>query len=170
MQKKFTPTTALIRAAETLMLAMAHEGLVRPIVEAYEAEILQKHQWHIAPKWVAMGLEDRVVLSRKHACLLSEEDAKVFYQECFKARDAARLRVSKPENDPLCEAENLRVQAEAVFIQALSTLPGLSIFASKTHTLSLDTRKLVIDIGLKLLAPFVGNSEQILARVATAAS
>lgn len=162
--KTFNPTEDQIRIAEAVFTAMAHESLVRPIVETYEHAILEMHQFKIARHWVEQGCEDRVILDRKDSFLLSSEDADVFYAECFAARDAANLKVSRPTDCPLLVAENLRIDAENALLKAIAVLPGLESLG--TGNLALDARKKALDLSLKLLAPFCGESNEILQRYA----
>lgn len=166
--KNFTPTQEQIRMAEAVFTTMAHESLIRPIVEAYELAILEKHQFRIARKWIDMGITDHLVLERKDTFLLADEDAKVFHAECFAARDAAKLAVDDPEHCPLLVAEHLRIRAENALLQAIATIPGLESFAS--GTMSLDMRKKAIDLTLRMLAPFCGNADNILERVVAKAA
>lgn len=89
---KFSPTQEHIRLAEALMVAMANEDTIRPIVVAYENGILAKHRFKIARHWVdhprAKMDPDEVILDRAKTFLLEEEDAKVYYAACYAARDA----------------------------------------------------------------------------------
>lgn len=166
--KNFTPTKDQIAAAEAVFTAMAHESLIRPIVEGYELAILEKHQFRIARKWVEKGVTDHLVLERKDTFLLDDEDAKVYYAECFAARDAAKLVVDDPEHCPLLVAEHLRIRAENALLQTIATIPGLESFAS--GTMSLDMRKKVIDLSLGMLSPFCGNADDILSRIVAKAA
>lgn len=161
IKKGFTPSASLIRNAENLLLSMAMEQEVRPVVEAYETEILAKHQFKPAAKWSSRFAD--VILDRKSSFLLSDEDAKVYYAECFAARDKAGLKVSKPDNCPLLEAESTRRLAESAFIDELGKMPSMQAFSSGFMTL--ETRAKVLDLGLRMVVPFVGNSKEILQRV-----
>lgn len=161
--KRFTPTKDQVRLAEAVLTAMAHESLIRPIVTEYETAILNKHQFKIAREWVEQGEPDRVILDRKHSFLLSEEDAKVYYAECFAARDAANLKVDRPENCPLLVAEDVRGQAENALLKAIAAIPGLELLGSGGMTL--DERTKAIQLTLQLLAPFVADAEEILRRI-----
>lgn len=163
IKKGFTPSKSLIRNAENLLLSMAMEQEVRPVVEAYETEILAKHKFKPAAKW-RDRLDRDTILDRKSSFLLSDEDAKTYYAECFAARDNAGLKVSRPDNCPLLEAENTRRLAENVFIDELGKIPGLDAISSGVMTLEM--RAKVIDLGLRMVAPFVGKSNEILQRVA----
>jgi len=161
--KQFTPTKDQIRAAEAVFTAMAHEGVIRPIVEAYEQAILDKHQFPIARKWVDMGCEDKLILKRQDSYLLDDDDSKVFHDECFAARDAANLKVENPEFCPLLVAENIRIMAEHALLAAISTTPGLESLSKATSS-SMENYKQAIDLCLKMLAPFCGKADDILGR------
>lgn len=160
----FKPSPELIQSAENLFLAMAVEQEIRPKVEAYETEILARHRFKPAAQYRDY-VKDEAILSRKDSFLLGDDDAKVYFAECFAARDAAGLKVSKPQNCPLLEAECTRMEAQNAFIKALGAIKGLEAFAEKPHVLTIAQRDKVIDIGLRLVAPFVGNSKTILQRI-----
>lgn len=160
----FRPSPGLIRAAENLLATMAIEQEVRPIVEDYESAILAKHQFKAAPRWNG-HFDMEKTLDRKHSFLLSEKDAKIFYAECFAARDAAGLKVAKPDNCPLLEAENLRIDAEAAFIQSLGDLPGMATFKSVEGALTLELRAKIVDCGLRLVVPLVADADGVLKRL-----
>lgn len=162
--KSFKPTETQIRCAEALMVAMAFEATIRPIVVAYETAILEKHRFAMDPKWAEYGMKERVILDRKDVFLLSDSDAQVFYAECFAARDAAKLKVDHPEACPLCAAEGLRLQAERELLTAMAETQGLEAFAK--GFLTLEQRKKALDLMLHLLAPFTNNRDQLLARYA----
>lgn len=161
--KRFTPTKEQIRAAEAVFTAMAHEGVIRPIVEAYQLAILDKHQFRISKKWVDMGCEDKLILKRNESYLLADEDWSVYNAECFAARDAANLKVDDPEHCPLLVAKDIRTQAQQVLLMAISTTPGLESLGKAT-SLSMDNYKKAVDLSLKMLAPFCGKADDILGR------
>lgn len=160
--EQFKPTEEQIRLAEAVFTSIVYEQTVRPVVEAYESAILAKHQFRIAPEWIDKGVPDHVILDRKETFLLSTENAKVYYSECFSARDAANLKVSDPEFCPLCVAESLRIEAEGALLKAMATTPGLQALGA--DFMPLDLRKKAIDLTLGLLAPFCGSAESILRR------
>jgi hypothetical protein len=156
------PNANQISAARALMLAMAHEQTVRPIVEAYRTAILAKGQWRRRADFVAHGEADEVILDQNLSYHLAEDDAKIYYAECNKARDAAGLKVDNPEACPLCVAENLRVQAETALIKTLGDIPGMETFKEKLFVLTLDQRAKLVKLALGMCAPFVGNAADIL--------
>jgi hypothetical protein len=161
--KAFKPTADQVRLAEAVMTAMAFESTIRPIVEAYEQEILAKHQFRIARKWVEQGIEDQVILKRNRVFLLSEEDRAVFYAESFAARDAAGLKVEQADQCPLSVAEGLSVEAVSALLEAMATIPGIEKLGSAV--LTLEQRQHATDLSLRLLAPHCASSaEEILKR------
>lgn len=162
----FTPTDRQIRAAENLFLSMADEECVRPVVEAYQAEILARHQFHIDQRWIVeMSMPDRIILHPKDSYLLSKEDWFAYDKECKQAAASANLRVSNPNNCPLLEAMTIRTEAENALFYAMSQIPRLE-HLSRAHLLTADARRRAIDLCLNLLAPFVADVPAILERVA----
>lgn len=154
----FQPTDKQLRAAETLLLAMTHEQIIEPIVKGYEREILARHQFHIDQKWVGRrGTVDRVILDPNEAYLLNEADAKIFYEECYEARDAAGLYVEKPEHCPYCVAHHMRVQAEGAMMEAMAETPGLE-HLRRVMQAKLELRDKAVDLTLRMLTPFVADS------------
>lgn len=166
-KKPFRPSADLVRAAETLMASMAMEQTVRPIVEAYEHAILAKHRFPPAEQY-REHVTETVILDRKSAFLLGDADFQVYLAECFAARDAAGLKVSKPENCPLLEAESTRVNAEGALIKQVGNIPGLETFKEAHNVMNLDMRKRLVDITLRLVAPFVDDADGVLKRIMTA--
>ena len=162
-KKGFQPTDELVRAAETVFLAMAMEGTVRPVVEKYQQAILATHQFSIDTKWREIDTEEKI-LSPKLAYLLSDADAKVYFRECHAAREASGLKVSRAGNCPLLEAEEDVRKAQNAFIAELGNIPGLEAIAANS-AMTLEQRAQLIDLGLKLVAPFVSNADKLLQRV-----
>lgn len=162
----FTPTSMQIRVAEDLFAAMAHEQTIRPIVEAYEHAILVQHQFHIAKKWIELGMEDQVILDRKRSYLMDDLDSAVWQAACFKARDASGLQVSHPENCPLLEAEHVRIDCENLLLQVMAKTPGLEHLA-RVNSVTMELRAKAVDLSLNLLAPFVKDANTILGRIMT---
>lgn len=156
-------TAKMIEAAERVLVAQAFEKHVRPVVTAYESEILQRLQLRSDPRFKIHGI-NRVILDRKETFLLGDADRELFLQETFKARDAAKLVVSNPANCPLSEAEMLRLGAEKEFLQSLADHPKFASLAkaAESGTLTVDERNKVIDLTLRLLSPYVRNAKDLL--------
>lgn len=166
--KTTKPSAEVISAAQKLMKAMAHEDAVRPIVEAYENAILAKHQWHISPEYIVeFDMSDRVILNREDAYLLGSANIVEFYKECFFQREAAGMHTSHPEGCPLLEARYHRYQAETELIRVMGTMPGLEPLANG-EVRTVDLRKRVIDLSLRFVKPFIGQSDRTAPKIAAA--
>lgn len=163
MSGEFVPNANMIRAAENLVLAMAHEDVVRPIVVAYETEILTRHQFRIARKFVEQGCADVVILDRKRSYMLEESDFAIYLKQCFEARDAAGLKVRASDNCPLLEAEHTRIQAENLLLEAMAELSNLAAIGKPW--LTLEARKRAVDLTLNMLAPFCADADGIIKRL-----
>lgn len=151
-------TKEMVAASETLFVAIAFEQIIRPVVEAYEDEILQRLQFRTDKCFAERGI-DRIVLNRKHTYLLSLQDQAVLFEETEKARTRANLKVSIPGNCPLLEAEHRRIMAEQAFLESIAEHPNLG---NLKNTMPLETRAHVIELSLRLLAPFVSDAAEIL--------
>lgn len=157
--QKLGVTPATIKAAEALFMAMALQESVQPIVQAYELEILQRLQLRTDPAFAASGI-DRIVLCSKDAYLLSDQDFETYQAEAFKARDAAKLAVSNPQNCPLLEAQSLVLKAQTALLDEMAQFPGLHNLKN-VHLLSPQKRQGAVDLTLRLLAPYVRNAKDI---------
>jgi hypothetical protein len=153
MNKTFTPNDEQLAAARAVVLAMAHLQTVQPIVEAYEREILGKHRFRIARKWVEHGCADEVILDPKSAFLLEEEHAQVFYRETYAARDAAGLKVDDPVHCPKCVAENLLIQAKKVLVDSMEPVTGIT--HHQVLCAGLGKLNEYVDLTLRLLVPYI---------------
>jgi hypothetical protein len=152
----FTPSDVQVQAAQALLVAIAHEGTVRPVVEGYQKAILQKHQFKISEKNVCEGArKDEVIIEPKFSWLLSEEDFAIFHEESIAARDALGLHVRAPDNCPLLEAEHLRIDCENALIK---TWKGHERFSALADVSVLEERKLVLDLTLGMLAPYMKDN------------
>lgn len=166
--KTTKPSAQVIGAAQMLIAAMAHEDTVGPIVEAYENAILAKHQWHIAPEYmVEFEMSDRVILNREEAYLLGSANIAEFYKECVAQRAAKGLHTSHPDGCPLLEAKHHRFQAEKELLKVMGTMPGLEPLANG-EVRTVDLRKRVIDLSLRFVKPFIGQSDRTPQKIAGA--
>lgn len=158
---EFVPTSEQIRAAELLLVAQARLDAVAPIVNAYEREILERHQWHMAPKFIEREYENKVILDPRHTYLLSEQDSAVYFEECDMAMVQAGLRVQTPGNCPKLEADDLVRRAENVLLDEMSTIPGLEELNSDRY-IPRDLRAKTLELHLGLLAPYLRDAQTIL--------
>jgi len=167
---KFTPndiTPEMIKAAEMIFAAKAFVETIKPVVIGYQEKILKKHKFRQAAEWSEYN--DRIqlpdVITRvQDAFLMSDEDFKIYPAECNEERKKAGLKVEKEEHCPLCVAEHILSQAESHLIDLFTPLTGIS-----DYKIWGDNRKKYLDLTLKLLAPFVGKSDAILAGLRGAA-
>jgi len=159
---KFIPTPEMISAAETLFKSMAFADMIRPIVLKYETEILAEGQWHIKPEYAAHS-GDKIILAPKDSYLMSEEDLAKYYAKCKVARAAANLHVDHDDQCPLLVAEEMVRQAQRALIEEMSVLHNLT--ADKLLCAGLDKYNQYVDLCLKLLAPFVRSSNELMAEI-----
>lgn len=120
-QYPFGITNDMIAAGKSV-LAMAHEQLVRPIVEGYEARILEETTSSTAMNGASTASQEG---DRTQENLMDKDDFQAFIELTYQARDAHNLKVSGPDNCPLLEAEYLRMQAENKLFQQVAKLPGM---------------------------------------------
>lgn len=158
----FTPTADMLSAARAVFMAKAYLGTIEPIVTAYKKEILERHQFTNKGEvelFARRGLpcEERVITENAHLYLLGEEDFLVYLRECNEARKQAGLRVESEEYCPLLVAEHLLVDAERALIEAMRPVTNIA-----PHQVYGENWKKIVDLSLGLLAPFIGNADQIL--------
>lgn len=77
-------TKALIAVVKTACNAEAYLEIVRPVVEGYQKEILEKHQFKIdIEKWTGYGFDlEKPVLEPKDIYKMSDEDSLIYFREC----------------------------------------------------------------------------------------
>ena len=160
MNKNFKPNQAQIQAARNLMVAMAHVQLVEPIVTGYQRAILERHQWGVSPEMAELSCGKDVITDPKHAYLLSDANAAIYYAACDEAKKASGLKVARPDNCPWLEAQNQVLDAQRALVAALE--PATRVTWDMLMRKFSDMPR-YIELSLKLMAPFVGKSDQILA-------
>ncbi len=149
----FTPTNRQIRAAEAVLVAMAHEHAVRPVVEAYQRMILAEHQFKPSVTWQDFPGRPEVVLDPGEDHYLGPEDMAVYMAECDAARDALGLAVSSPDHCPLLEARSARIDAENTLLATMTDTPRLAPLA-EARALPGYRGKRVIATLLSVIAPY----------------
>jgi hypothetical protein len=151
----FKPTPEMIAAAENVFLAMTIETVTRPIVERYQIKILNEREWMSDPAMSKTpGMPERVT-DPKYTWLMGSEDFALYQKRCNEERIAAKLPAETDDHCPLLVAENITRLAKTALLDTMSchtNIDGASAAAIKTA----DYDKLV-DITLRLLAPFVKN-------------
>jgi hypothetical protein len=162
--EKFTPTPEQISAAESVFMAMANLAIVKPVVDAYQKEILGRYRWKPDPLLEHLSDERRgEILDPKDAYLLSSKDADVFYKECQKARIAAGLHINDPDFEPeFCPAlvaEELLRQARRVMVNSFKPVTGID--ADQIIRSNFKEYGRYVELCLKLMAPYCNPKERL---------
>jgi len=152
----------MIEAAENLFVAMAFEQTVRPIVEAYQRKILAERTWRCAPEYLERATRrasDEPVESHitdiNFAWTMEKEDFALYIKRCNEERIAAGLVVETEAHCPLLVAQDTTRKAKYALYDAMASVTKMSADAAVALKLA-DYNKL-IDLSLRLLAPFVKN-------------
>lgn len=153
--KKFTPTPEMVKAAETVFLAMAFVQTIRPVVLKYKTEILAQGQWPIRAEY-SKRLDQRVILEEKESYLMSEAHFAQYDAKCKLARDKAKLHVDNNDQCPLLVAEHLLTQAEHALLDVMQELTKVE--KGKVFGLGMAQYRSYLELTLRLLAPFVDKS------------
>lgn len=151
----FKPTPEMIAAAENVFLAMAMEGTTRPIVESYQKKIIAEREWYSDPTMSnAPGIAERVT-DPKFAWTMGTDDFAEYRKRCNEERIAAKLQVETEDHCPLLVAENLTRLAKNAL---LDTMAGITkIDSTAAAALKTADYEKMVDLALRLLAPFVKN-------------
>ncbi len=144
--KTFNPTTEQLTAAKAVFMAMALEESIRPIVESYQLEILQRHNFtdrHNGER----------ITSLKNAWTMSEDDFQIYLSECNQAKIAAGLKVESEAHCPLLVAESLTREAKRVLVDSFK--PMFQITAEDLFACSLGRYRDYVELLLKLSATYM---------------
>jgi hypothetical protein len=151
----------MIEAAETVFTAMAFEQCIRPVVEGYQRKVLAERTWATAPERMIVlqrrsdqPLEQHIT-DIKSAWMMSEADFAVYLRRCNEERMAANLCVESDNHCPLRVAEDLTRQARGALFDVMASITGIP--AAKAVTMRMADYNKMVDLTLKLLAPFVTN-------------
>ena len=94
---------------------------------------------------------------------MPDEDFAIYDSQCKAARDSAKLFVINPEQCPLLVAESTVTQAQHVLIDSMSGISKLTV--SSLLNSGMGNYKQYVELTLRLLAPFVKESSEILAAI-----
>lgn len=151
----FKPTEEMITSAENLFLAMALENTTRPIVEAYQRKVFAERTWEVDQALLNKPGVAEIISNVKNAWMMSRADFAVYRKRCNEERIAAKLQAETDEHCPLLVAENtMRLARQALCDSMVSVT---KIDGAKAASLPSDDYDHLVDITLKLLAPFVTN-------------
>lgn len=143
------PSKKIIKAAETVFLAMAYTETMRPIVEGYQKRIFEELGW---PGY-----------TEKTAYLLPDSVFDQWVARCNEERIKAHLSVDDPGKCPLLVAEHLQVQAERALIDLVEPITHIS--AHDAICSGTENYKKLIDLTLRWLAPYTDSAANLLKKV-----
>lgn len=162
---KFNPTQAMIEQAEALFTAIAYESHLMPIVLAYQRAILSTHQFRVSAEFCDIGgADNEPITDPALSYLLSDADARVYFDECNRARIAAGLVIDKEGQCPLLLAQHVRSLAETTLVTTVANSDKRLKDLIKGLELSVHRQK-TIDLVTKLIAPYCRNAAAILAEI-----
>jgi hypothetical protein len=149
-------TKDMIQAAKTVFKAMAFTQTIRPIVEGYQQQIINEMKPQANERDAKnCQLGFKIITSPKQSYLMNNTDFQIYLKRCNEERIKAKLHVKSEEYCPLLVAEDLQRQAERAFIDIMEPVTHLT--ADKVLCTGLDNYKQLIDLSLRLLAPYVDN-------------
>lgn len=152
----------MIVAAENLFVAMAFEQTVRPIVEGYQRKVLAERTWRCASEYLERANRrasnepvEPHVTDIKLAWTMEQADFAVYIGRCNEERIAAGLVVESEAHCPLLVAEDTTRKAKYSLCDAMASVTKIP--ADAAIRLKRDDYERMIDLSLRLLAPFVEN-------------
>ncbi len=152
-------TDDMKQAAKNVFMAMAFTQTIRPIVEGYQRQILKEMQPQVNEKDAKnYRLGFKIITDPKHTYLMNNTDFQAYLKRCNEERIKAKLKVESEEFCPLLVAEHLQSQAEHAFIEAMEPITHLTpdrVLCSKN---GLENYRKLLDISLRLLAPYVDKN------------
>lgn len=158
---KFEPNADMIEAAKAVFFTRANVEMVRPVVTKYQQDIIDYMRPLVAQKYRdRMG--DKEIKDPKHSYLMDDQDAKYYYRRCNEEAKKAGYNV-QPGYCPFLVAEEAQRKAERLLISAIAPAVGMDRESERRVYYTLDGYQKFVDLSLRLLAPFVGDSRQILA-------
>lgn len=154
--EKFKPTQEMIDAAGKVFFCIAHLKTVEPIIKALEEKLLNEMQLKEVrnPK--------KVITDSKNLYLISDEDAELYcetYSSVLSKNGYEEF--AKDGRCPLLVAKHALTLAENHLINVMEPISKISYDMLYDSSDFLADRKSLIDLNLKLLAPFV-DSKSIL--------
>jgi hypothetical protein len=151
-------TQDMKQAAKNLFMAMAFTETIRPIVEGYQRKIINEMKPQVNERDSKISrLGFKTITEPKHSYLMNNTDFKIYLNRCNEERIKAGLKVKNDEYCPLLVAEDLQRQAERVFVETMEPITHLTADKVLCSKDGLANYKQLIDISLRLLAPYVDN-------------
>jgi hypothetical protein len=144
-------TADMVKAAETLFLAMAYTQTIRPIVEGYQKRIITEIKPVVCQRFQSFG--NTAITEGKDTYLMNEYDFKLYLKRCAEEAHKAGFKIPNDDYCPLLIAKSLETDAEHALIKAMYPITHLE--ANDVLCAGLDKYEKLIDLSLRLLAPFV---------------
>lgn len=149
---KFNPTQEMIDAAGRVFFCMTHLKTIEPIIKAIEEKLLSEMQLK------EVRNPEKVITDSKYLYLISDEDAELY---CDKYSSVLSLNgyeeFAKDGRCPLLVAKKELTLAENHLIKVMEPITQTSIELLSSSGAFLENRAKLIDLTLKLLAPFVDS-------------
>jgi hypothetical protein len=160
--KNWRPGPEMIRAAETVFLAMAFTETIRPVVDGYKRRVLAEMQAPMALEWVDRGMTGRIILDPEDSYLMEAGDFQAYLARCREEQAKAGLHTEKPEYCPLLVAEELQRQAEHVLVEIMEPVTGITFDQLMRSGHALENLKKYLNLVLRMMAVFVRDGAEIL--------
>jgi hypothetical protein len=154
--KTFKPTQEMIDAAGKVFFCMTHIMTIEPIIKSLEEKLLAEMQLK------EVRNPEKVITDSKNLYLISDEDAELYcetYSSVLSKNGYEEF--AKDGRCPLLFAKKELTMAENHLIKVMEPITQTSIELLSSSGAFLENRADLIDLTLKLLAPFV-DSKSIL--------
>lgn len=153
--QSFKPTSDMIRAAETVFRCMAMVQTIKPIVKGYQQKILDYEKYEYSEKHQNRRGMERTdwIKDPNLTYLMNDSDFKHYLKRCNEERIKAKLHVEKEEYCPLLVAEHMLVLAQNALIDIMEPVTTIK----RDQVYNMEHRDKLIDLTLKLLAPYVSK-------------
>jgi hypothetical protein len=146
-------TADMVKAAETLFLAMAYTQTIRPIVEGYQKKIIAEIKPEVCDKFSKFATI--TITEAKDTYLMNDNDFQVYLKRCAEEAHKAGFKIPNDDYCPLLIAESLERDAEHALIEAMLPITHISKDTVLCSRDGLENYKKLIGLSLRLLAPFV---------------
>lgn len=149
---KITPE---LKKAVTLALALqTFEAEITPTVQAYQQEILDRHQWHIAKHWVTGDsgkhrcLPDQIITKPSDSFLLNDEDSAVYFAELEKAKLANGWGHLPKDTCPLLMAQYRKMEAGSAVLRAAQYITDID----PTNIYDMKLRRQLLELAINFVS------------------
>lgn len=145
--KKFTPTKAMIEAANNVFLAMAYTETIRPIVMKYQ-------QTEIDIMQAVNRYDGSIITTPDNAYAMNDVDFEIYHNAIKERRNKSGLKVEHDDFCPLLVAEELQRKAERKLCDEMYCISKLNTDDVLSSTDGIKNYKELIRLNLGLLAPY----------------